>query len=181
MRQDRLVKRFRSLQVAVTVFGYIIMLAQGGCARVLWGDAALGMTPDEVQRVIPNGASIRVKSGFSPSLSDGSLELVRVRDIEFADVRFFARYYFLDNRLHQITLSAEEDAPFEANVDTWKSLVAALRKQHGQELTYLIEPKGLFPHAKAQWRYDGVSLQLFVLGVEDAASLIEIRYRAATE
>lgn len=138
------------------------------------GGATAGMTPQEVVNS-SKGASI-IKNGST--LGTGAVELVRKENYEVVGEEFTKKFYFVNNRLNQVTLSLEEERGFSSTIMVFESLVEALRAKYGKEVNYSIEPSGLLKTAEADWYTNsGVNIAMLVMAVDNHDATLNVNYQ----
>ncbi|MCD6005081.1 hypothetical protein K7H08_09580 [Halomonas sp. IOP_6] len=139
------------------------------------GGVEVGMSPQEVVRTV-EGAKMFENGSF---LSNGATELVRNKDYEVVGETFIQNFYFIDNRLDQITLNLKRERSFVDTLFVFEALVQALRAKYGNEINHTVRRRGVFKKAEADWfTENGVNIGIYSTAVEGYNAMLNVNYQA---
>ena len=143
---------------------------------VLWGSTHLGMTPDEVLTTVPDSRPNFVSEG--DELVDGAVPLI-VRDgFQLVGEEFQVFFYFIDQRLIQVTLDYSQGQTFHDAKRVFDSLLTALRVRYGQELSNDEHNfEGVMRVLKTQWISGRTSVLLRLLSLPDLPPILRVVYQ----
>ena len=137
----------------------------------LWHGTRYGMSPAQVKAAVPH-LSVPAK----PSrLADGAVELLRLDDVEIAQNRFAAAFYFKGNKLTQVTLTVSK-RNFDEAMIVFDDLTGALRSKYGKELTRTIERDKL-NRADAIWMNGRTNIDVIAMSVGEHEAVLNINYQ----
>src|SRR5688572_3118734 len=109
---------------------FFLLVTPTVIAQPLWGGTEYGMSVEQVKIVVPEA----IAPAKSETLRNGAVELLRLEGLEIVGKQFSARFFFLQDKLNQVTLSlARETADFNSVVLTFDSVTEALRAKYGRE------------------------------------------------
>ncbi len=158
------------LRLVITVF--LVVAAKSSFAQALWQGSVYGMSPEEVQRVLPGVKRVRDDIG----LYGGAQELLRLDDAELIGKRFRVRFYFLKQKLIQTTISLmDPPTAFNDMLYVFNDMAGFLRSKYGPELSIRRKDFGVFGSvARADWMSEETRIILLVnsMGGSPALDLI---------
>jgi hypothetical protein len=160
---------------------FIALLALSLCftsalAQELWQKTRYGMTVEQVVAAVPNASPPPLNAG---SLADGAKELLRVSDLELVGYRFSGKFYFIERRLTQVTLTPERISTFASAMLVFDSLTEALRTKYGAEVVRSVE-RGLLNKAEASWQSGRTNISLICVSVGAADPALNLNYQVRT-
>lgn len=118
--------------IIATLTTLFAMFPGASSADVLWGKAEAGASETEVATLYPEG--VRVDPSPRNALKSGAVLLYKVDGIEIGQDRFTSSFYFLNDKLFQVTLSLRKTDSDTACARAFDEIVAALRSKYGQEV-----------------------------------------------
>lgn len=99
----------------------------------LWRGTTYGMSPAQVKAVIPE---VKTPDTNQNILGSGATELLRIDNYELVSNKFTVRFYFLHERLQQVTLQLNDSAiPFSTAMLVVNEISSSLRIKYGQEIS----------------------------------------------
>jgi hypothetical protein len=144
----------------------------------LWQDAIYGMTQQQVLSKFPNA---KHSTNRSP-MADGAVELMHIPAFEVVRRKFRVRFFFLERRLSQVTLSLESGQslqPYEGE-NVYGSLKEALSAKYGQPLTVDEDPT--MPYRKSTtWFNDGVNVTILYWAPSTINVVYQVRVAAEAD
>ena len=119
------------IKLGVQIFSiiFVMFFSLNLKASPLWNKTVSGMSPAEIIKSIND--SHYIKDGSR--LASKAIELVRVDHFQLADESFKVRFYFINEKLTQVTLSLNDEVPFSSALNIYESLILLLRSKHGKE------------------------------------------------
>jgi|GEM_PF-1281827 len=151
----------------------ILMMSISARAQALWGETTVGMTPSEVIKIVEGSHLIEDGS----TLETGATELVRLDDLRVVKELFKARFYFIDDKLSQVTLSLNKERSFPLSLLVFQSLTDALSSKYGKVISRNIDSRSSLKIAKASWLSDGTHINLQLVAVDDAPTSFNLNYQ----
>lgn len=143
-------------------------------SQELLGGTEVGMTPSEVIRTT-SGADLINGGSF---LANGATELVRNRNYPLVGEDFTQGFYFLNNKLDQVTLTLKRERGFNDTLLVFESLVQALRAKYGGEINYSIKNVGVINKAEADWFTEaGVNINVSAMAVGGDDAYLNVNYQ----
>jgi len=141
-------------------------------AQSLWSGTVHGMSPDQVKSIFTNA-----QTPDKPNiLSSGAQELLRVENVEITNKKFTASFYFIAEKLIQVTLSLEKGHTFHSATLVFDSLTEALRAKYGQEISRDIS-RGALNKATATWMAGRTNINVITMSVGQSNALLNINYQ----
>jgi len=104
------------------VLGFCVLMPVS--AQSLWKDSAYDMTPDQIQELFSDAKP----PGQPDSVYSGAKELLQIRETEMYGLTFQVSFFFKDDGLKQIIMTASEEA---SGIDTYTSLSALFNFMYG--------------------------------------------------
>lgn len=103
---------------------------------------------------------------------------MRENGYQVAGEVFTKKFYFIDSKLDQITLSLDKERGFKETLPLFRKINKALTQKYGRHKNHSIEKTGFLKEAKSEWyKNNGVNINTTVLGVEGDDSLLNINYQ----
>jgi hypothetical protein len=163
------------LKILLAVLLNIILLcyANYAIAQALWDGTYYGMSKQEVLKTVP-GARI-IYDG--DCLAGGAKELIRAENIKIVNELFNAKFYFINNKLEQVTLTLRNKAPFYKVIIIFDSLTEALRSKYGAELDKKIDNTSILKQARATWMAGKTNINMLAMTVGDHPAILNINYQ----
>lgn len=162
-----MVKALRTLLLTTT-----FALASAAQAQTLWTKAEYGMTEGQVKSTFPD-----VVTAAKPDhLYGGAVGTLVLPGIEVAGHSFHATFYFVSNKLTQVTLSLDDRAMFDTILITYKGVEEILRAKYGPEIQQQIS-RGNLNVAEASWLSGKTNINLFASGVSGDKASLNINYQ----
>jgi hypothetical protein len=106
----------------------------------------------------------------------GAVELLHLRNVEIANEKFTASFYFTSEKLTQVTLSLAKRRAFGQVLIVFKSLTEALRAKYGREISNDIL-RGPGNRATATWMSGSTNIGLYAVGIAEHDALLNINYQ----
>jgi len=159
---------FRMMLLAV-----ILMMSISAQAQALWGETTLGMTPSDVINNVP--ASHLIEDGST--LETGAKELVQLDDLRVLKELYTGRFYFIDDKLTQVTLSLNKQRSFPLSLLVFQSLTDALSSKYGKVIIRNIDSRSSLKTAVANWVSDGTIINLQLMAIDDAPTSFNLNYQ----
>ena len=154
----------------------LVAITSSAEAQNLWNQTEYGMTPKQVQSIIPNTVSITE----SQELPDGSVSSLRRDGIYLVDNIFSAYFYFKENKLTQVVLSLAEPLSFEKIMDVFNITREALNRKYGEEDDYSEEQiEGIFIKFYAIWSYAGTDISLEMTSFNESTAELSVNYQVS--
>ena len=148
-------------------------------AQQLWSHSKAGMSVDEVKAKFPE-AAIPKKSN---NLANGAIEKLQIENLVIDGNPFRVRFYFLDEKLIQVTLSFAEKKSFNLSMLRYRNISTILRSKYGHEIGKRSK-RGLLNMEERQWRTTGgtnISNLMISVGNGEAVWNINQQIRMLTE
>lgn len=139
----------------------------------LWENTELGMTPENVLKKVPNAE--KVKEGNI--LKNDARELIRIKNKKIADKNFKASFYFLKNKLYQVTLQRNKICSYEDNLNLFKKIEKRLDKRYENRLEYNVDSSKMNKRAKAIWKEGNLKIIVLLLPITKDKSILNIIYK----
>ena len=130
--------------------------------------------PADTDFVLDDPNATKIQNGDSPY--GGARELVRVPKMEISAHEFSAKFYFLNRKLVQVTLSLAEQHSFESAHLVFTELVDLLRTEYGRELSFR-EAKGFMSRSVVEWISGYTNIDLLLLGVGNHPAILNVNYQ----
>ena len=162
-----MVKVLRTLLLTTT-----FVLASPAHAQTLWTKAEYGMTEEQVKSTFPDA----ITAAKPDHLHGGAVGALMLPGIEVAGRSFHATFYFVSNKLTQVTLSLDDRAMFDTVLITYKGVEEILRAKYGPEIQQQIS-RGTLNVAEASWLSGKTNINLFASGVSGSKALLNINYQ----
>ena len=158
---------------SLVIFSILTLLSLCCQAQTLWRETVVGMSPDEVRKLVPEAEPPAGKAGV---LADGAVEILRVSQFELLGERFAASFYFKDEKLAQVTLALQGEKSFPAALSTFDSLSEALRTKYGSEISRRVSQTP-FPSANATWLSGRTNISATVFSVARGHLVFNVNYQ----
>lgn len=154
----------------------VFAVASRAEAQILWNQSESGMTPKQVQTIIPN-----VVSTTEPKmLPDGSVSSLRRDGLYLVDNIFSAYFYFKVEKLTQVILFLAEPLSYDRIIDVFDNTREALNKKYGEEEFYNEEHvEGIFIKFYAFWSVAGTDIALEMISFDESAAELSVSYQAS--
>lgn len=149
------------------------LFASPAFAKPLWQDSESGMTASQIKTLFPNA-----KPGKQTTLFNGATCKLSIEYYEIAEDSFTVCFFFLDDALSQVTLSA--DSPSELK---FRSFADLLRAKYGPELAAGQNRcrYGTLTNCSADWSLSsGTNVNLLFIQVGSAKGTMNINYQTRT-
>lgn len=140
----------------------------------LWGGAIYGMTPEQVKAT---SSEIADASQPPDRLQNGALKLLLRKGVEIANTKFDAQYYFLDEKLHQVTLGLGEKKVYSEAEFAGKQIREALTSKYGDPLSCDHFSGTLTKGYSCNWKRPGGNVRMFMAAVDEASPTLNIVYQ----
>lgn len=150
----------------------LILFARSVHAQMLWGGTVYGMSTQEVLKVVPN-AKMMDRGHY---LQGGAKELIRADNIYIVNKKFYASFFFIKNKLEQVTLTLDKIS-FNDALLTFESLTEALRGKYGVELKREIDKISVLKQASATWMSGKTNINVLAITVGDNPAILNINYQ----
>jgi hypothetical protein len=163
------------LKISLVVLITIVLISLGNCAiaQPLWDGTSYGMSKEEVLKVVPGARMVN----DGDSLAGGAKELIRTENIKIVNELFNAKFFFLGNKLDQVTLTLRDKVPFHKVLIIFDSLTEALRSKYGAELNNKIDKISLLKKADATWMVGKTNINVLAIAVGDHPAILNINYQ----
>jgi hypothetical protein len=148
----------------------IASLSNAG-AQVLWQQSRAGMTVDEVLKAVPGTQRQAPNSG--DNLADGAVDLVTASDQRISDKVFHPKFYFLNGRLEQVTLTLQGVNKSSDARSSFEDVYIALRQKYGPEVVLKDTAIG----KEAEWLRAGTNIVLFLIAITEDDPVLNINYQ----
>lgn len=142
-------------------------------AQALWGETTVGMTPSEVIKMVKGSHLIQDGS----TLETGAKELAQLDDLRVLKELYKVKFYFIDDKLTQVTLNLNKERSFSLNLLVFQSLTDALSSKYGKAISRKIDSLTRLKTADAQWVSDGTNINLQVTAVGDVPTSLNLNYQ----
>ena len=143
-------------------------------AQTLWGGTSISMSIDEVKKAQPAASDAIEKPG---KLDNGAIERLRVSNVEIDGLLFVAVFYFLGDKLNQVSLSSRDVAP-DSVVGKYRSLAEALKAKYGDELAKKFDNSRLGVTASSTWQSGKTTIRIHLLSFGGSPASLYIFYNA---
>jgi hypothetical protein len=157
----------RALFVVVALFMSSVLHAQ-----TLWTKSEYGMTVEQVKAAFPEA----VAPVTIDHLYGGAANLLVMPGIEIAGSTFKANFFFLSEKLIQVTLSLESPGQFGTVMVSFKSVEEVLRAKYGNEIQRDFSG-GTYQHANETWLSGPTNITLSASGVGLNPASLNIIYQ----
>jgi hypothetical protein len=131
------------------------------------------MSVEQVKATVP-GVAVPEKPDF---LNSGAEELLRLENIEIVNKTFSAKFYFISEKLTQVTLTLERRLTFDSTMLVFESLTDALRVKYGQEISRDIKRSTIINIARANWLAGRTNISVFAMGVKSSDATLNVNYQ----
>lgn len=158
------------MRVLFFVLGLMCCSAQ---AQELWRSAVYGMTPAQLQSALPEAA----QASKPAPLSNGATNLLSLRNVQIVGRPFEANFYFLEDRLVQVTLLAEISGVVNDSLFVFEDIARALRDKYGLELNKQIKRDTLGASASADWITTEITISTYA-SIFPSSGNIYITYKS---
>ncbi len=161
----------KSLAAAlIIVLGLFVTESQ---AQALWQKATYGMSVAAAKKAFPN-AIIPPKAD---SLANSAVEKLRIPDIEISGHKFDAKFYFLGDKLDQVTLEATDRKPFDQMTSRFQQLREVLAAKYGSELSRQSQSGPLIYSLESTWLAGRTNITLFLMGLGENPAVFSVIYQ----
>ncbi|MBL8355578.1 MULTISPECIES: hypothetical protein [Delftia] len=140
----------------------------------LWGGAVYGMTPQEVKAT---SAEVVDAEQAPESLYNGASKLLERQGVVVANTKFNAKYYFLNDRLHQVTLGLGEKKVYSEAELAGKQIREALTSKYGDPLSCEHFSGTITKGYSCNWKRPGGNVSMFLAAVDEASPTLNIVYQ----
>jgi hypothetical protein len=156
-----------------TVFALFLLLTSSvSGAQVLWKQAEVGMSPAQVQAAFPEARQARKFN----ALGDGSKELLQIDNIEVASGRFEAQFFFMGDRLKQVTLHLSQPGSADRTEILYDEIVVAMRAKYGAVVEH-DKTGGMMQTMSDTWMSGGTNISMYYNNIAGAPPLLNISYQ----
>lgn len=140
----------------------------------LWGGAIYGMTPEQVR-----ATSSGIADAAQPPdrLQNGALMLLQRKGVEIANAKFDAQYFFLDEKLHQVTLGLGDRKSFLDAEFSAKLVQEALTAKYGAPLSCDHFSGNPLKGRSCNWKRPDGNVSLFLAAVNEASVTLNVVYQ----
>lgn len=140
----------------------------------LWGGAMYGMTPEQVR-----ATSSEIADAAQPPdrLQNGALRLLQRKGVEIANTKFDAQYFFLDEKLHQVTLGLGERKSFSDAEFSAKLVQEALTAKYGTPLSCDHFSGNLLKGHSCNWKRPDGNVSIFLAAVNEVSPTLNVVYQ----
>ena len=140
----------------------------------LWQDVRYGMTEAELREAIPGTR----RSPDPEPLRNGARVLLVLGDVEILDRRFTAKFYFLHDTLHQVTLSMTPTPSGSAGEIAFRDFRTALGVRYGAEADTRSAKDARGTLLASTWIHGPTNIELVFLSVAGEPEYFNIVYQA---
>lgn len=151
----------------------LMMISISAQAQPLWGLTASGMNPEKVIKNVKGARHIQDGS----TLGTGAKELIRIDDFRVVNESFKVMFYFIKNKLTQVTLNLNDERSFSSTLIVFDSLVDTLRSKYGTEISMYADSRSILKKAEANWVCGRMNINLLVLTVGDSPATLNLNYQ----
>jgi hypothetical protein len=141
-------------------------------AQTLWTKADYGMTVPQVKAAFPDA----VRPVKPSHLGNGAEAALSLGDVQIAGSRFRVQFYFLSEKLVQVTLALEDAGKFDSVLRTFEAVEVVLRVKYGPQLKREVQ-RGMLNQASSSWMAGRTNVSLFAMSVADHNALLNINYQ----
>lgn len=140
----------------------------------LWGGAIYGMTPEQVK-----ATSSEIAHAAQPPdrLQNGALKLLLRKGVEIANTKFAAQYFFLDGKLHQVTLGLDDPKSYSEAEFSAKQVKEALTSKYGTPLGCDHFSGTSLKGYSCNWKRPDGNVRLFLAGSDETSPALNIAYQ----
>lgn len=142
-------------------------------AQALWKDTAYGMSLDEVRQRMPDAIS----PPESSALHSGAKCLLELEHVLVLGDAFSACFYFIDNRLQQVTLTHSNPDNFGVAALDFEKLLTALRAKYGKEVKSKKSNATTYDIRGATWTSGKTDISLNLIAVTGSDAILNIVYQ----
>lgn len=135
-------------------------------AQVLWQTTEFGMTVDQVRELVPMAKPSKTRD----TLGSGAVKLLAIEEFTLVSRPFEVGFYFADQKLVQVTVSAKNLDSYSKASQVYESLLVVLRSKFGPEISSRRET-GLFKLAETAWKAGKTNIGLLLVGVANTMTL----------
>ena len=129
------------------------------------------MTVLEVQAEFPNARPAPEEQ----TLGNGARGILEIPNVNVAGRTFTAQFYFLDERLTQVTLSMRNPGPFSLAHVHYAMVLDAVRAEYGKKRSLEDDPATQI--RQANWLAGRTNIMLVLLGIGEHESVLNIVYQ----
>jgi hypothetical protein len=153
----------------------LLFVAADASGQTLWQNATYGMSIEDVLHKIPKTERVTAGGHLGTGGTLGT-ELVRIPGFEFVDAQFTVHFYFLNDKLAQVTLGLDRQVPYATARAVFDRLLLKFRTQYGRER---LEEKQAGPLASsdADWLLDEIKINVVLLGLPGTPPLLNVNYQ----
>ncbi len=156
---------------------FLVRLSTSAFSQMLWGEAHYGMTFEHVQRLHPEAAT---PGSNGQTLASGAVEKLRIGDHEFMGKRFTVGFYFLHDKLSQVTVSMDPTRySGEEMGEVFPEIVKAFTARYGTETERRDLSNTPFKHRKAIWETGETRITVLHMQAKDFY-LLNVVYQPRT-
>lgn len=152
-----------------------LLLPNAALSAELWGPATAGMSTNEVMDVVDGAYRIEDEEGNR--LATGAVEAVRRDDAELAGETYTQRFYFLNDRLAQVTMKLNDTRDFDYMLGFVESLTEKKRNQYGKEVDSEVRASGPIRQATVSWIDGNRRVSIFLMSQGPENSLLNVNYQ----
>lgn len=154
------------------MFFILALLVSQAHAQTLWGKSQYGMTAEQVKAVFPNA-----ENPAKPSqLGNGAKALLSLPGVQIAGTTFRANFYFLSEKLVQVTLTSQDRGQFDTVLRTFETIEELLRAKYGREIQREVK-RGTLSQASATWMSGSTNVSVLAMGVAEHDAILNINYQ----
>lgn len=117
--------------LAIVIFSWIF--AAGLHAEPLWGKAEAGASLSAIANIYPDG--ITVDHDQKNRVKSGAILRYQLEGVQIADEKFNSAFFFLEDKLDQVTLSLKTEGQSQFDCDhTTNAVIEGLKSKYGDPL-----------------------------------------------
>ncbi len=150
-------------------------------AQVLWKDVRVGESTTSIQKRFPKAT----RPSTPTSLSDGSIELLRLPNTTVQGHAFDALFFFKQEKLTQTSLELRESGGAVFALQTFRTLKSAFEAKYGapddEQNQDFDAPTGPASFRSASWRSGRTLITLSYATAAGKLIVLNVAYRLAAE
>jgi hypothetical protein len=141
---------------------------------LLWLETRYGMSEAALRAAIPNAR----RSAHAEPLRNGARALLALDDVELLDRHFAARFYFLNQALHQVTLGMTPTPTRSAGASAFQEFRTALRIKYGTEVDSRSVTNERGTIQAATWLHGPTNIELVFMSIDGEPEYFNVVYQA---
>lgn len=159
--------------IRTAFFALALLFSSFSSAQALWTKAEYGMTVGQVKTAFPGA----VDSPKSSQLKSGARALLTLPNVQVGGASFSGNFYFLSDKLVQVTLSLDNPGNFDSVLRTVETIEELLRAKYGREIQRELKRGRFLNQASLTFMSGPTNVSVLAMGVGDSKAILNVNYQ----